>query len=825
MPLVPRAPQGSASPTSTGSGTTIQTSSSLTSRLSTSSWDTRAGVPVYTSWGPSSTSSTSSRTRQSSNGFLSSKEGVAGLCAGIAVICLLVVGFVVCRIKNRKPTHPSRKRLSSTVSIGQASKRPPTPLQLGVRHRHPLQDPPSQSTSSSRSLQTPSQNLLYTPGQSATETSSLNYNKTISTSRSISPFNSFLPNTEQGSQSGPSSRPYSSAESRTSMLDTGSHISSSTMGLLQSTNGMDGNSVTKTIRRPLPFPPHPPPSYESLSRMDDNNSQPALAPSSKAAALGLPSHDPSSSSSPAYTTSEVPQSPYPYTSDAGTINNNQPLSPRESLQQTIVDPADYPTASGARKGQSEEGGRYSESSTVRPHSIDAPAHSAVGRISESSARPLQSPITEEGFQDPFNAAKYELPAWLNSDPFPSNHAGPSVRRSLSQSSLYPPKTPRSAAASSHVLPSEWSVRSLTPELPDIPPLPQETGHHNANVMATSDTNNTTTTTTTLTTPPQAHLLFASPHGSVHPSERPSSAATSALSHAYGPVEGDGPSPENVLVFPGAERPGWAQTPSPSPMVSSGSMSKNGTSPAAAGFESETTLAARGESSKDTTPTVIGEFVKDEQKQGDAEASARTSKLLTPSLLSDSVPGQGLSRSFTLDPSYRIMRPSRVMLRTSVGRSVNPNVINTSVLASPSTRPNSRVVSGVPASASSGNFVNLHPLDSPSSRGILTGSSFGNSNAASPGLMRNMSTSAGSRIVHSDLDSIRSVSPELGWIGEDAQAKETPLDQGKDERRKDQQQESSGGNKGSRTSRLSLGEAALLWAGLTSAMENEEQPRV
>ncbi|CAG8553712.1 3975_t:CDS:2 [Acaulospora colombiana] len=598
-------------------------------------------------------------------------------------------------------------------------------------------------------------NVPYPSGQSATETSSLNYNKTISTSRSVSPFNSFLPYTDLGSQSGPSSRPYSTAESRTSMLDTGSHISSSTMGLLQPT---DGNSVTKTTRRALPIPPHPPPSYESLSRMDDNNTQPTLAPSAKAAALGLPPLNPSSSSSPAYTTSEVPQSPYPYTSDTGTINNSPHLSPRESLQQTIVDPADYPTASGARKGQSEEGGgRFSESSTVRPHSIDAPAHPAVGRISESSARPLQSPITEEGFHDPFNATKYELPAWLNSDPFPSNHAGPSVRRSLSQSSLYPPKTPRSAAASSHVLPSEWSVRSLSPDLPDVPPLPHETGHHNTHVTIT-----------------------VSGH---HPPQPPRS-------------------PTHMDLLKEMDHP---------PKTCSSFRERSAL---------ETIiLAARGESSKDTTPTVVGEFVQHGQKQG--EADARSSRLLTPSLLSDSVPGQGLGRSFTLDPSYRIVKPSRVMLRTSVGRAVNPSILNTSVLASSSTRPKSRVVSGVPASAISGNFINLHPLDSPSSRGMLTGSSMGNGVVAGPGLMRNTSTA--SRIVHGDLDSIRSVSPELGWIGEDAQTKETPLGQGKDEGRKEQQQPESS-NKGSRGSRLSLGEAALLWAGLTSAMESEDKPR-
>ena len=207
--------------------------------------------------------------------LLSSKPGVAGLCAGIAVLCILVAGFFIYRVKYKEPQKqaqaPDPKSLPPSVT--HSSKPPLTPFKLSPRVRHSLQDGISRLnslTSLPPSNRAPSTVLPSGPSQAGDvqEIRHQHVNSSITPSISASTYGFERRKSETGvvgQISDYNLHPFLSrslerlsSATATSMVDSSSCNSQSHL-LPRS------QASHPFARRPLPVPPHPPPTYEQVS--------------------------------------------------------------------------------------------------------------------------------------------------------------------------------------------------------------------------------------------------------------------------------------------------------------------------------------------------------------------------------------------------------------------------------------------------------------------------------------------------------------------------------------------------------------------------------
>ncbi|KAG8786193.1 hypothetical protein FRC16_001775 [Serendipita sp. 398] len=834
-----RIPIPQASPTSTPTTSspisTASTSNSSPSTSSTASWDTRAGTPVFSTNTPRPTPTASDE--HHSNGFLSSKIGVASLCAGIAVACLLLAGFLVYKYQARKlRARQQQAHGSRTASVApshgdgaHSSKAPPSPFQLKSRSRHPQDEAISTprnsssrgsrnaSTTASRTALTESGRASQYPGQSV-EVSPMPYQHTsttlsrsatsqsfaasaqrrLSTEQSVGSTASIVgastmgaPHQREESRSPPfqlqrdnsfQSRMFldrhsslaTATSSRTSMPE--STINNSrTHLLLPGTSSVNatpiipvstGSSAASTLRdartfhRPLPAPPHPPPAYEAINTLRHPLSPiPALSTSTVNLSLTtgdrkepLPSADNVVSHSTGLSTvSSAPRQEYPYVFDpvTGVLISS---SAGPVADATLTPSGDAVPGEGEEEPQ--HSGTLSASSHHTHRTAPPPFSSTPPPLPPLPLPPSQlSPLnTVDAHQDPFAHPHDDLPAWLHSDPFPVAHG---LRHYASQMSIYGGPA-RSVAASSHVLPSPTnSARSLSPE----PPLTAEIVLRATPGVRASASSITLATALTRRPPPPAPATRST-------SLRPPSVSVSMASSARTQlVEGDGPPLEDVILNPGAERPGWAK--SGSHLAASSSLSRN------------------------------------------------RRKVLPDHF--DELEGPGLSRAFSIDSPRRGREDGNVINGLLRGRTINAFTSSLGVRTSNSIHRPSTAGAFTPVTSSGAVILpRNHPL---SNHGSLRTSSYGDIGwlnvdpLDSRGGRINSGIAPPSRILSSDIDSIRSMSPEFGWIeGEDEagtinEAKRVSIASKK------------------RASRMSMGEGAILWGKLTSQLEGDARTKI
>ncbi|KAG8845054.1 hypothetical protein FRB91_002099 [Serendipita sp. 411] len=189
--------------------------------------------------------------------------------------------------------------------------------------------------------------------------------------------------------------------------------------------------------------------------------------------------------------------------------------------------------------------------------------------------------------------------------------------------------------------------------------------------------------------------------------------------------------------------------------------------------------------------------------------------MTP--LSESIQGPGLSRAFSIDSPRRGREDGNVINGLLRGRTINAFTSSLGVRTSNSIHRPSTAGAFTPVTSSGAVILpRNHPL---SNHGSLRTSSYGDIGwlnvdpLDSRGGRINSGIAPPSRILSSDIDSIRSMSPEFGWIeGEDEagtinEAKRVSIASKK------------------RASRMSMGEGAILWGKLTSQLEGDARTKI
>jgi hypothetical protein len=384
-----------------------------------------------------------------------------------------------------------------------------------------------------------------------------------------------------------------------------------------------------------------------------------------------------------------------------------------------------------------------------------------------------------GNLEPFSNMHYELPAWLSSDPYPAHLLGSST----SPPSLYGATT-RSVAASSRVLPSDSSTRTLTPELtpPPPPPLPSEAFTAMEQVQYTK---------------------LRHPHAPKYTTTPPSIRPRSAL-------VGDGPPVNEVLVLHGAERPGWVES---SPLRPVTSISRARRHFPADGFEPEDLHPARRNRRSDApvSPIAIHPIIRSTDRESAFVGATRPS---------EAIHAQGLSRASSLDTLHRAAFMARNRGRMSRTPGLTRTFSDLSSLHSSSQGARTGIMSTFEGGGRLGNdrLLPRAGLSSATDRG-------------------RSSMTASSNVQPSEVASVRSISPEVGWLDP-----EPPNGHGNKNDHHAQkgglavirEAELSGSNHpatpetaanthaSGRASRMSIGEDGILWGRLTSAIERERQ---
>lgn len=683
---------------------------------------------------------------------------MAGICAGIAVICLLLSGFLFYRVQERKAKQ--RAALAGTDE-STASRRAPTPFKLGgnAQTEQPNQINAHSRSNSSRSFQQPlsrntSSSTQFLAGQNARLISIPSSSEIDGRSTSLSP----LPNSLHSS-----SAPRTSGHRSTTMpapsIETSSPQSSTRLSLLDINRLSARNPFTYPPQesigaRSLPIPPiqipsHPPPSYDahthylpptssSLSR--DNS----VAAASSVSILTGTVHNPSNFS----------ETHLPVAEKAGRSSHGshpEYFPPSETLH--------------------DENSHLDEK---LPISERIPQPTLTGDVVPSTLSDIPgaptSPSAPRGpslDQDPFENARYEIAGWLNSDPFPSAHR---LKHSPSQPSLTSTR-PRSTAASSCVLPSDSSIRTLTPEPPSSPPLPSSI-------------------------PQRAATRTPTEAASIHTQTTQLTGETVVYHRT---IEGDGPPVEDLVLMHGAERPGWARA------VSALSSLSNAPSPSIiTQRQTRTRFPPDDFNPNEAHPLSRTSAIQTQPPLKIAETpqslQSYRSTFLSMSPLSASLPGPGLGRSYTTyDHRSRPLN-------------TNPSGLS---------RSNSYALSPPLARSMSSAYFSSGVLSGVENLGFRSSGPYSGMSASQPNLVgneqRGPSTILSSNIFPADQDSIRSVSPEIGWIGgEDEEPTKTKGTESGNRDPVTSKLESH------RQSRFSVGEGGILWGQITSALEAQDK---
>lgn len=683
------------------------------------------------------------------------------------------------------PTPKSSSPFPASSTFTRISKQAPSPFQIGSRHRHPLDDGVSRSASQStgRSFQ-PSRLSSSTRGQlrggDVIEITHIGYqhtNSSLTPSVSASGQNPTRRTSETGVGAGsliseykPHAPPSRSLErlssvtgtaSHTSMLDSSSYTSRShLLSQAQLINNTSQHSVNivQPARRPLPVPPHPPPAYEQVSSTDaqvvstiPNNSIDA-EPLTGSTLAGIQSPNPKAQAHARSSSADETQYSRAQSLDPGVIPVLSSASENAKMGSSRGEPAFLRRSMDVVMGDAREEDDLDMETAMTPHSH---------RRHPSS-----------GEHDPFVNMNYELPAWITSDPYPAQR----LRPSASQPSLYG-AVARSVAASSRVLPSDTSIRTLTPEPISSPlsPLPGE------EVMSPNGPPNEA-----------AYRRY---------SQTPTYVSTAPPTRPVSAIVGDGPAVDELLVFHGAERPGWAES-SPLPLSKSSGSRIRRKFPDR--FEAEdlhpaASPRAAAPSSPDSTAVT----------SANSRSADRETTFMPLSPLSEVAPVQGLSRAFSLDAPQRRAFTPRGRGRAT-GRSP---LLDRSFGTLSSFR-------GARSGLSSSIGTEEAPLSASSSRRMSA------DNRARDSVVPSSSG------LPPDAMSIRSISPEIGWMEDPAlpedsgQAQEhlASIKEGEQIESVPTEAPAFGAKEASgRASRMSITEDVALWGRLTSALEQEQRP--
>ena len=446
---------------------------------------------------------------------LSNTGAFAGVIVGVTVSCLIIIGFFIYKIKHPKlklkpPTLTQNSarfsQLAASATTGPI-KLPPQPDNTPEPDHppdHTSSNPFSSLRRSSRTSANPAvlansngssrSGAFFTPPGTPTDRNGLDLSQ----------------RSDQPSLSHPIPQMLSSGSSGTESYR-GSGARASTGAVSAAT------SQAVSVPRPLPLTSHPPPPYSSNSA----SFQPSLTQDNSSAPSPLSS----------VVLSDEKRRSHRLSDGISRVRQSQPFHGEYPLRSTAPSTDDNP---GAERLQSPFGdlNRAVLSSTLpgplRDSVMSLSTEMEHGNGPPSSWRSALSPFLHRpssAVSDPFNHKGFELPNWLESDPYSQSEQG--ARATASQCS----GAQRSVAASSKILPSDTSLRTLTPE-------PSEDTHD-----ATHD---------------------ATLHVAVLAKFRTTSLGHGSLGHGTDvegampgeSVEGDGPESYAVQISNGAQRKGW-----------------------------------------------------------------------------------------------------------------------------------------------------------------------------------------------------------------------------------------------------------------------------
>ncbi len=260
------------------------------------------------------------------------------------------------------------------------------------------------------------------------------------------------------------------------------------------------------------------------------------------------------------------------------------------------------------------------------------------------------------------------------------------------------------------------------------------------------------------------------------------------------------------MFHGAERPGWAEH-SPLPLAKSSTSKSRRQFPTDRFTPEDSHPTAAPQSRKSIFPPSPS------GAPSGSRSADREVTFMSLSPLSEVGPVQGLSRAFSLDAPQR-----RAYSPRARGRAVPRSPVMERAFSNFSSLQGARTGSSVGLEAN-GWPEHDQALPSGASTGLL-------------GVDERDRTSMApsSNVLPADVLSIRSISPEIGWIDYPGQAEahgnelevikeveSTPSSAPATAAINDEPTSSSG-----RASRMSIGEGGVLWGRLTSAMEQEQQ---
>lgn len=450
---------------------------------------------------------------------LSNTGAFAGVIVGVSVSCLVIIGFFIYQIKYRKlkphtlsPNSARFSQLASSATV-RPTKIPPPASPHAPIPNHPSSHPPDHTSSNPFS---------------STRRSSL---------RSVDP--AVANSSNDGSRPGPlftppdtpsdrnglqlaqrseqTSLPQSNTRSPFALFSSGlSDIISYRGRRARASIGAASSATSQaaSVPRPLPFPPHSPPPYSSnrasLQPFSTQNNSSATSPLSSVFPYDEKRRSPFASDGISRVGQPQPlDSEYQIPETGPSTATDDNLVARRS-QSPFRDPnrAAPPGGTLAAPTRAPQDSMMNSTSTEMEHG-NAPPSSWRSSLSPFPPRPTSV------ISDPFNNRGFELPGWIDSDPYSRSGQGPRARASVYS------VTQRSVAASSKILPSDTSLRTLTPE-------PSE-DHHDATL----------------------HVAVVTKFRTASVVQGTDEGATAEES-----VEGDGPESYSVRISGGAERRGW-----------------------------------------------------------------------------------------------------------------------------------------------------------------------------------------------------------------------------------------------------------------------------
>ena len=439
---------------------------------------------------------------------LSNTGAFAGVIVGVTILCLIIIAVLIYKIK-----HPKLKLEPHTLSQNSARfsklaisatgpiKLPPQP------DNAPEPDHPPDHTSSNpfSSLRRSSRTTSANPAVLADSIVSSRSGPLITPPGTPSDRNGL--NLSQGSEHPSLSHPFASSGSSGTE---GSHRGQAARTSTGAVSAATFQAQAVAVPRLLPVPPHSPPPYSS----DRASFQPSSS-------QGNP-NAPSLLSSGVALSDEQRRS-HRMSDGISRVGQSQSFDGENQIRSTAPSTDNNPGTEGLQSP-------FGDLNRVAPSStLTGPLRDSVMSLSTemeqsnappSSWRSALSPFLlrpSSVVSDPFNNKGFELPNWLESDPYSQSEQGARTGASLCSVAQ------RSVAASSKILPSDTSLRTLTPE-------PSEDNHDATLHVAVLAKFRTTTSLG---------------HGTDVEGAAPGES-----------VEGDGPESYAVQIYDGAQRRGW-----------------------------------------------------------------------------------------------------------------------------------------------------------------------------------------------------------------------------------------------------------------------------